>query len=37
MDGIAGETAPYGFIDNSVKRATNIEFNKLQVKYAKLM
>jgi hypothetical protein len=33
MDGIAGETAPYGFIDNGIKRSLDIDFNKLQLKY----
>lgn len=29
MDGIAGESAPYGVIDNSIKRANDIEFNRV--------
>lgn len=29
MDGIAGETAPYGSIDTSIKRSKDIEYNKI--------
>jgi hypothetical protein len=33
MDGIAGDTAPYGQINTSIKRSTDIEYNKITLKY----
>lgn len=35
MEGIAGDTAPYGSLENSIKRSNDMEYYNLQVKYVK--